>query len=410
MKKSFVIFVLIVFLAAAANAAKFDLTVEKKGSYVYWFEYKNLSNKDAASLPQKFKGDKTSIDTSSMDAGYKDSKLFVMDKKTFNIASIAIPFKKDAKLLPIKLKSDNFNLIKLVKLKITTKDGAPLERAIVNIVDGDGNKFAGLVTPADFGVVEFNNVAAGEVNVKVNAENLERTINSNISLELDRPTPYFEKDIKVAGDVDTIEALAAANDNSKQAEAEKKSDGGGIFQMIAGFVFLALIIGVLYAILKAKGITAKKALNQMGVSLPDDAQNQSSQAQPEVDPNTCQFCGQKRDSSGRCACTIGAVPNQPSVSEGPMLVGIQGIYAGTIFKIPASGALVSREQPAEIALVNDQTVSRRHAYINASGGNYTIKDEGSSNGTTVNGVKITEQAIKAGDEIGIGGSRFRFEI
>jgi hypothetical protein len=411
--KIITISILIVFLLSSANAAKFDLKVEKKGSYVYWFEYKTVLNKDAASLPQKFKGDSVSIDTNIMEPGFIDSKLFVMDKKTYNIASIAIPWQKDAILKPIELIADDFKLVKLVKLRIITKDGAPLERAIVNIVDGEGNKLSGIITPADFGVVEFKNVAAGEINVKVDAENLDRTVDSDISLELDHPTPYFEKDIKVTGDVDTVEAAipSKTEESSKESKSEKKSSGGnGILQMLAGFVFVALIAGVLYAILRSKGVTAKGTLNQMGVTMSDDSTSHPTPIQPTADSNTCQFCGQVRDANGRCACTIGAATAPVGVSDGPKLVGIQGTYSGTIFKIAGTGAVIGRELPADITLSNDHTVSRKHASISVSGAGYSIKDEGSSNGTSVNGVKITEQSINPGDEILIGGTKFRFEI
>jgi len=71
---------------------------------------------------------------------------------------------------------------------------------------------------------------------------------------------------------------------------------------------------------------------------------------------------------------------------------------------------MGREADNPIALPNDSTASRRHATITQSNGGYSIRDEGSSNGTFVNGVRITEQALSAGDEIQIGGTKFRFEV
>jgi pSer/pThr/pTyr-binding forkhead associated (FHA) protein len=71
---------------------------------------------------------------------------------------------------------------------------------------------------------------------------------------------------------------------------------------------------------------------------------------------------------------------------------------------------IGREATNTVSLSNDNTVSRRHASIEQSGGSYVIRDEGSSNGVYVNGVKISGmQPIHSGDEIQIGNTRFRFE-
>lgn len=63
-----------------------------------------------------------------------------------------------------------------------------------------------------------------------------------------------------------------------------------------------------------------------------------------------------------------------------------------------------------MALTNDSTTSRRHATLAVLGDEVSIKDEGSSNGTFVNGAKITEQKLTPGDEVQIGGTKFRFEV
>lgn len=57
----------------------------------------------------------------------------------------------------------------------------------------------------------------------------------------------------------------------------------------------------------------------------------------------------------------------------------------------------------------DPGISRQHLSIRDKGGAYIVKDLGSSNGTLLNGKKITEEVIKAGDIITAGGARIRFE-
>jgi hypothetical protein len=102
----------------------------------------------------------------------------------------------------------------------------------------------------------------------------------------------------------------------------------------------------------------------------------------------------------------------PIVSAGPRLVATMGTYAGSIFPITGPTADIGREPSNMIALPNDTNTSRRHATIQADNGQYCVMDNSSSNGTFVNGVRILTQTphlLRTGDEINIGGTRFRFE-
>jgi Nif-specific regulatory protein len=58
--------------------------------------------------------------------------------------------------------------------------------------------------------------------------------------------------------------------------------------------------------------------------------------------------------------------------------------------------------------IADTSVSRHHCTIRALGGQYTIYDLDSQNGTIVNGVPARERVLAHGDEIVIGNSHFRF--
>jgi pSer/pThr/pTyr-binding forkhead associated (FHA) protein len=71
---------------------------------------------------------------------------------------------------------------------------------------------------------------------------------------------------------------------------------------------------------------------------------------------------------------------------------------------------MGREPTNGVALDRDSTTSRRHAQITVDGGGARLQDLGSSNGTFVNGAKITETVLQPGDEISVGGTRFRFEV
>lgn len=151
----------------------------------------------------------------------------------------------------------------------------------------------------------------------------------------------------------------------------------------------------------------------------------------------CPFCGTKRDANGQCACSVGgqspAAPGmQPSLTmqqpspvsqptmgmpqasastgSGPRLVGISGSYVGEVFQLSPSGtSTVGREPGRDVQIPMDTTVSRRHARIDIEGGMFVVYDEGSANGTAVNGMRTARLPISPGDVVEFGSSAFRFE-
>ena len=57
----------------------------------------------------------------------------------------------------------------------------------------------------------------------------------------------------------------------------------------------------------------------------------------------------------------------------------------------------------------DPNVSRNHAEIRPQGAGFVLVDLGSTNGSRVNGVRVSEHALVDGDEIAFGNTRMRFE-
>jgi hypothetical protein len=80
--------------------------------------------------------------------------------------------------------------------------------------------------------------------------------------------------------------------------------------------------------------------------------------------------------------------------------------AGAGSEHPLGGELtVGREPGAAGLVIDDRGVSRRHARFLANGGAVTVEDLGSSNGTFVNGERVTGPVeLAAGDEVQIGGT------
>ena len=65
--------------------------------------------------------------------------------------------------------------------------------------------------------------------------------------------------------------------------------------------------------------------------------------------------------------------------------------------------------PENDVVIADPNVSRRHAEIRAVGSNFVLVDLGSTNGTRVNGLTISQQTLREGDSISIGATTMRFE-
>lgn len=112
--------------------------------------------------------------------------------------------------------------------------------------------------------------------------------------------------------------------------------------------------------------------------------------------------------SGSTLASMGSAAPQ---AGGEKLVAIAGPHTGTSFRLEQGVPLVMGRDPANaIALPLDTKASRAHAQVlRDAGGNWIVEDNGSTNGTFVNGQRITRQALAAGDTILIGATALRFE-
>jgi Protein of unknown function (DUF3662)/FHA domain len=89
----------------------------------------------------------------------------------------------------------------------------------------------------------------------------------------------------------------------------------------------------------------------------------------------------------------------------PMLV----LADGTSLPIGRSPIVIGRLPECGVVL-SDTNVSRRHAQVVMDDGEIMVSDLGSTNGTFVNGRRITRAAIRPGDELSIGTSRLHVEV
>jgi diguanylate cyclase (GGDEF)-like protein len=81
---------------------------------------------------------------------------------------------------------------------------------------------------------------------------------------------------------------------------------------------------------------------------------------------------------------------------------LTGRNAGAVFDLKAPVTDIGRGSDADISLT-DAGLSRRHARIQGAGDRYSIEDLGSTNGTFINGAKVTERvSLESGAKIQIG--------
>ena len=69
---------------------------------------------------------------------------------------------------------------------------------------------------------------------------------------------------------------------------------------------------------------------------------------------------------------------------------------------------VGRAAGCQVTL-DDSYVSQLHARVYTRDGELYVEDLGSTNGTRVNGVRVSERALEDGDEVMFGNTRMRFE-
>jgi signal transduction histidine kinase len=87
----------------------------------------------------------------------------------------------------------------------------------------------------------------------------------------------------------------------------------------------------------------------------------------------------------------------------PTLTVIQGPDRGKTFEVDGETSVIGRDPHCEISL-RDPGCSRAHARLVRKGTRYVLVDAGSANGTYINGIRVSEAEIEAGDQVRVGNS------
>lgn len=85
------------------------------------------------------------------------------------------------------------------------------------------------------------------------------------------------------------------------------------------------------------------------------------------------------------------------------------VFVGKNINLPDKTIVIGRKEDCDIVL-RDSNVSRRHAKIEIVMGSHIISDLGSTNGTIVNGNRITSKILEDGDRINLGSTALEYRV
>jgi predicted component of type VI protein secretion system len=85
------------------------------------------------------------------------------------------------------------------------------------------------------------------------------------------------------------------------------------------------------------------------------------------------------------------------------------VISGIAHELVEDLITIGRAPDNTIIIIGDPSVSSRHAQLQLVGEVYRLKDLGSTNGTRVNGIPVTEVALRFEDRIRFGSTEARYE-
>jgi hypothetical protein len=100
---------------------------------------------------------------------------------------------------------------------------------------------------------------------------------------------------------------------------------------------------------------------------------------------------------------------EPSVAPGPLPPWARLTGSGTSLDIRANRVIVGRSNEADLVLPFDN-ISRQHALIWRADGQSWVRDLGSANGTSVDGMAVGDRPVRlsSGSVLSMAGHRYRF--
>jgi len=399
-----------------------QIKLELTGEFAYRFVTKGGEPKPPAPLPAPTNGI-IALPVPS-DLKIEDSEIEIYDNTRGNMARVPVNIKTQANLT-----ETLFKYVQVVTIPVQSRGKAVTD---VQVSLKNADKTYGktvMLRQADNGTARFENVPLDEpITVTVSyASNKPTSITEALS-RAHQADGHHRAPLNVDwADVKTLATPAntgvpispSATPSTGQMSAPTSqpvpapTGGNGLLNTLIGIAFVGGVgyyvyrmyeQGKIKTMLEKAGIQTEQPENTAPVGNPF-AKPELPPIQPITEGTVDPFAG------GGLGSPLGGMTTAP-VSQAPRLVGTMGTYSGSVFPLNASTLMMGRDPSNPIALPNDNNASRQHALVQMQNGQYSVTDNGSSNGTLVNGVKIQSgvpHPLQPGDEIQVGMTRFRLE-
>lgn len=302
------------------------------------------------------------------------------------------------------IKLDDFDRIPETTVRVTHL-GKPVSAMSVIATQGS-TSLRGMITPSDKGEVKFYGLKSGELTVRLEGRSNGEPISPAIEQKFTLTPKLGPLEISVAQEVDTVGTSENPSESKPEIPATPAPEQGNpIGRVIMGLLFLAITAAiVLYAYrwVKANPTQVDKVLKKAGIEIPKDGAGTAPDDPNAPDP---------------IAAAAPQPPSQIILPSDPGFVSASAtVFAprlvdelGHVLELPEGNHQVTREPGAPLS-VADPSISRAHARVSVQNGTVSVDDEGSTNGTFVNGNRIeAETQLQPGDTVQFGTKRFRLE-
>ena len=100
---------------------------------------------------------------------------------------------------------------------------------------------------------------------------------------------------------------------------------------------------------------------------------------------------------------------RPAQAGGSTTCQLTDTKSGRTWRISTPSTIIGREEASADLVLSDSNVSRKHAELSRTEDGWVIADLGSTNGTRINGQRISSQGLNSGDTITLGLIELQFE-
>lgn len=101
-------------------------------------------------------------------------------------------------------------------------------------------------------------------------------------------------------------------------------------------------------------------------------------------------------------------PMAPAPSSGSGACELRDLKSGQTWRLERD-TVIGREQASADLVLPDSNVSRRHAQVSYDGAGWSVADLGSTNGTRVNGQRVSQSPLHTGDTLTLGLHELHFQ-